>query len=191
MTRIPASPRPSPRARSLVTTETAASETLTSGELARRVGVGVETIRFYEREKLLAVPRRSASGYRRYPLSAVTRLHFITRAKRLGFTLREIRELLDLREGGPCDEVRIRAEAKLEDVRARILELRRIERALRELAEACSIDETNSCPILAALDAGDAPLIHEPAAPSREPESRVRRVGRTREPRPSAKGSAT
>lgn len=154
------------------------TQTLTSGALARLVGVGVETLRYYEREGLLAVPRRSRSGYRRYPPSSVARLRFITRAKHLGFTLREIRELLELREGGACERVRSRAETKLDDVRARIRELRRIERALGALADACSsTDAMDACPFLEALEgagANDAAEEHE--APSRR---RARRVGTT------------
>ena len=99
--------------------------TLTIGTVARRAGVGVETIRFYERKKLLPEPARDPSnGYRRYTESAVSRLKFIGRAKELGFTLRETRELLELR-GGPatCGTVRSRAEDKIADVRRKIRDL--------------------------------------------------------------------
>ena len=92
---------------------------LTIGKIARRAGVGVETIRFYEREKLLPVPDRDpSSGYRQYTQATVARLQFITRAKELGFTLREVRELLDLRLGSAsCGPVRVRAEEKVREVR--------------------------------------------------------------------------
>jgi len=135
----------------------AASCTLTIGRVARRARVGVETIRFYEREKLLpAPPRDPSSGYRRYPESTVTRLQFIARAKQLGFTLRETRELLELRRGpASCGTVRARAEEKIDDVRLKIRDLRRIEEALLALAEACpGTGELDGCPILGALEEG-------------------------------------
>ncbi len=131
--------------------------TLTIGKVARRTGIGVETIRFYEREKLLPEPARDPSnGYRRYPESTVARLQFIARAKELGFTLRETRELLELRAGpATCGTVRAKAEEKLGDVRRKIEDLRRIERALRTLAEACPGEGAlDDCPILGALEGG-------------------------------------
>jgi len=131
--------------------------TLTIGKVARRAGVGVETIRFYEREKLLPEPARDpSSGYRRYSESVISRLRFIARAKRLGFSLRETRELLDLRAGpATCRTVRARADEKLTDIRARIADLRRIEQALLALADACPGDGgLDDCPILGALEGG-------------------------------------
>ena len=79
---------------------------LTIGELAKRAGVGVETVRFYEREGLVAPPPRTGSGYRQYPADTVSRLRFIQRAKELGFSLREIGELISLRldPAVPCAE---------------------------------------------------------------------------------------
>src|SRR5881394_2167200 len=95
---------------------------LSIGQVARRAGVGVETVRFYEREGLLEEPARKASGYRQYTGDVVARLRFIKRAKDLGFTLREIAELLALRSDpdNPCAEVRQRAQAKVADIDARI-----------------------------------------------------------------------
>ncbi len=133
-------------------------ETLSIGQLAKLSGVGVETIRFYERKGLIAEPARQASsGYRQYPLDAVRRIRFIRRAKDLGFTLREIQELLEL-EASPrstCADVRIKAEAKLVDVHQKIQDLQRIEHALATLTKSCKgSGSTESCPILAALDEG-------------------------------------
>lgn len=132
--------------------------TLTIGKLARRAKVGVETIRFYEREALLPEPERDpSSGYRRYPESIVARLQFIARAKELGFTLRETRELLDLRSGpATCGAVRARAEEKIQDVRRKIRDLQRMEAALVALADDCpsSSSGLDDCPILAALEGG-------------------------------------
>lgn len=95
---------------------------LTSGRVAQLASVGVETIRFYEREGLIAVPPRATFGYRHYPLDTVARLRFIKRAKDLGFSLKEIKELLALRVSPEvtCDEVRARAEAKIADIEDKI-----------------------------------------------------------------------
>lgn len=136
---------------------TANPGTVTIGTIARRAGVGVETIRFYEREKLLAEPARDPSnGYRRYPEGTVLRLQFIARAKELGFTLRETRELLELRAGpATCGTVKARAEEKLDNIHRKIEDLQRIERALLTLAEACpGTGMLENCPIIEALEGG-------------------------------------
>ncbi len=134
------------------------SPTLTIGKVARRADVGVETIRFYEREGLLPEPERDpSSGYRRYPEIIVARLQFIARAKELGFTLRETRELLDLRNGpATCGSVRARANEKIEGVRRKIHDLQRMEEALVALADECpaASNALDDCPILAALEGG-------------------------------------
>ncbi len=133
---------------------------MTIGKLAREAGVGVETIRFYEREGLLkAPPRDPLSGYRKYEVAEIRRLAFIGRAKDLGFTLREIRDLLDLRASGEvsCAAMQGRAQARLEGVRRKIRDLQHIEAALSALAVACpEVEEGGECPILAALDGGFA-----------------------------------
>ena len=128
---------------------------LTIGELAQRAGVAVQTVRFYERRGLIAEPPRKASGYRQYPLEAVRRLRFIRRAKELGFSLREIEELLALRmdPAASCGTVRAQIVAKLEDVQERVRDLRRMEGALEELRKLCeSTDPTGDCPFLDLLD---------------------------------------
>lgn len=130
---------------------------LTIGQLAREVGVGVETVRFYERRGLLEEPPRRRSGYRQYPPSAGDRLRFIRRAKGLGFTLDEIGELLALRSHPRQNRDRVRAgvRAKVVDVERRIDELERMRSALVELADACEKGtESADCPILAALEEG-------------------------------------
>ncbi len=127
---------------------------LTIGQVAKRAGVGVETIRFYEREGLMEEPDRRPSGYRQYPDVAVDRLQFIRRAKELGFSLREIRELLALRldQSSRCSEVKRLAEAKISDVEAKIRSLKRIRTVLRNLTEACDEQRpTGECPVLDAL----------------------------------------
>ena len=134
-------------------------QALTIGEVAKAVGIGVETVRFYEREGLIAEPPRRASGYRQYPADTIRRLVFIRRAKDLGFTLKEIGELLDLRVDPKtsCAAVRALAKAKMEDIESKMLDLARIQAALTELVRTCrGKGPTSACPILDALDAQEA-----------------------------------
>ena len=131
------------------------SDEMLIGTLAEATGVGVETIRFYEREGLLPEPPRSAAGYRLYDADAARRLGFTRGAKELGFTLTETKELLELRvtDAAGCDEVAERARQKIAAVESRLRELRRIRRTLRELLRACADNErTGECPILDAMD---------------------------------------
>jgi MerR family copper efflux transcriptional regulator len=132
---------------------------LSIGAVAKRAHVGIDMIRYYEREGLLPAPRRRLSGYRDYDAAAVARLRFIRRAKELGFTLEEIRELLALsadRERG-VRGVKQRAQARLVEVENRIAQMQRMRRGLKRLIDACpghgALDE---CPILHALG-GDNP----------------------------------
>ena len=124
------------------------------GEIAKRSGIGIETIRFYEREGLLPEPERRPSGYRQYDESTVERLEYVRRAKELGFTLAEIRELLALstdRERG-VRGVKVRAEARLTEVDRRIRELQQVRRGLKHLIAACpGHGPLDRCPILTAL----------------------------------------
>jgi MerR family mercuric resistance operon transcriptional regulator len=123
----------------------------TIGGLAREAGVGVETIRFYERRGLLAQPDKPPQGHRRYGPEALRDLRFIRKAKDLGFTLAEIRDLLDLfqGEGATCGEAARRARAKQAEVRERIAELQEMEAALVRAAEACeACDPACPCPVL-------------------------------------------
>lgn len=129
---------------------------LTIGQLAERTGfgVGVETIRYYERKGLLDEPPRTPAGYRQYPPGTVDRLRFVRRAQALGFTLDEIGDLLELRvdEVAACPSVEESARTKLELVKSKIRELRRIRRSLEHLLRACRAREpTSECPILEAL----------------------------------------
>lgn len=128
---------------------------LTRGELARRAGIGIETIRYYERRGLLPAAPRSPAGYRRYGEDALARLRFVRRAKRLGFSLREIRDLLSLQVRRPadCAGVERRAARKLAQVRAMIADLERIAVALDGLVRACRANAGNAgCPLLDALE---------------------------------------
>jgi MerR family transcriptional regulator, copper efflux regulator len=110
------------------------------GELAGRAGVGVETIRYYERRGLITEPERTRAGYRQYAEHDVLRLRFILRCKDLGFSLSEIRQLLDLRiaPGSTAADVRRRATDKVATVEEKIADLERIRAALRQLLESCS-----------------------------------------------------
>ena len=133
---------------------------LTIGRVAKRAGVGVETIRFYERQGLLEDPPRRESGYRQYPEEAVARIRFIRRAKDLGFSLREVQELLNLRvdETSSAAEVRSRAEAKITEIAIKIADLERITQALTELIACCSgRGPIGECPILEALERNQKP----------------------------------
>ncbi|MFY9316089.1 MAG: MerR family transcriptional regulator [Burkholderiales bacterium] len=131
---------------------------LTIGTLARRAGVGVETVRFYERRGLVRRPARPSSGYRAYPEETALRIRFIRNAQALGFTLQEIKEMLALRvtAGTSCAAVRSRAAAKAADVKRRLLEMERIRTALDKLVAACPGRGTlASCTILEALDSAE------------------------------------
>jgi MerR family transcriptional regulator, copper efflux regulator len=122
------------------------------GALAKRAGVGIDTVRYYERAGLLAPQGRLASGYRRYSDVEITRLRFIRKAQALGFSLKEIRELLALSSKRDVASVRKSAESKLVDVRKRIAELERIRDGLSVLVEACpGHGRAADCPILQAL----------------------------------------
>lgn len=128
---------------------------LSIGELAKQAGVGVETVRYYERRGLLAEPDRRASGYRQYESEAVAILRFIRRAKELGFTLKEIQSLLELRRSSSATraDVRRNAQAKLVDIETKIRDLERIRRALADLTKTCHGDGAAAeCPILLALN---------------------------------------
>lgn len=131
---------------------------LSIGQVAKQAGVGVETVRFYERQGLLAEPDRRASGYRQYGGEAVSALRFIRRAKELGFTLREIKALLALRLDGSArrSDVRRQARAKIEDIEAKVRDLNRMREALLRLTGTCHGDgPAKGCPILEALDRPD------------------------------------
>ena len=128
---------------------------LTIGRLAHAAEVNVQTVRYYERRGLVPAPPRTDSGYRQYPLDAVARVRFIKRAQRLGFSLREIAELLDLRvhPRSSCDEMRVRAEGKRAEIDRKIESLKALRAALDDLIVACdSNTPTKECPMLASLE---------------------------------------
>ena len=131
---------------------------LTIGRLAKEAGINLETVRYYERLRLVPKPPRTASGYRMYPPDAVRRLRFIRRAQELGFSLREIRELLSLRSSPSATSaaVRARAEAKIADIEAKIRTLEAMRQCLRNVAQTCDgCAPLSECPILESLERED------------------------------------
>jgi len=128
---------------------------LTIGQVAKHSGIGIETVRFYERKGLVEEPPRTDSGYRQYPEDVVARIRFIRRAKELGFKLKEIAELLSLRvdPDTTCVDVRKQTDLKIADVEDKIRVLQGIKTALKKLAASCvGTGPTSECPILEALD---------------------------------------
>jgi MerR family mercuric resistance operon transcriptional regulator len=131
-------------------------EKLTVGQLAKKANVNLETIRYYERRGLIPEPPRSQSGYRQYSADDLQRTKFIKRAQALGFTLKEISELLSLRvePGTSCREVKARVQAKIVDVEKRIADLERMQAALLRLSNRCAgRGPVSKCPILEELNA--------------------------------------
>ena len=130
-------------------------EGLRSSELANRGGVNLETVRYYERRGLLPKPPRTPAGYRTFDAGAVRRLRFIRQAQALGFSLKEIKELLALRldPRASCADVRRRAEAKIADIDEKLRALRAMKRALVCLTAACAgRGPVSACPILESLE---------------------------------------
>jgi MerR family mercuric resistance operon transcriptional regulator len=130
------------------------AENLPIGELSKQSGVNIETIRYYERVKMLAPPQRTANGRRAYDSTDRRILVFIRRSRELGFSLDEIRALLRL--GGPekasCREVRYIAAHHLEDIRAKLRDLKKLERLLADTIAQCSGKTAPDCPVLDILD---------------------------------------
>ena len=126
----------------------------TRGDLARATGCNIETIRYYEKTGLLPDPPRTDAGYRIYSAAHATRLRFILRARELGFSMEDIRGLMGLEDGAAptCAEVKERTERHLADVRAKIAELRRIEKVLSVTAARCSGEDVPDCPVLETLE---------------------------------------
>ena len=129
---------------------------LTIGEVAKQAQVPIETLRYYERLELVAPPPRNGANYRLYPSETVRRVQFIKRAQQLGFSLKEISELLALRATPetPCADIRTHALAKIDTIEAKIRALHAMKRALTQLVAECPGEGgVTDCPILASLDA--------------------------------------
>ena len=129
--------------------------TFTIGHLAKRANVNLETIRFYERRGLLPEPPRNKSGHRQYSIQDLRRTEFIKRTQSLGFSLKEISDLLSLRveSGKTCKDVKQRVKAKLIDIEEKIETLQRMQEVLQRLETDCpGKGPLNECPILETLD---------------------------------------
>ena len=123
------------------------------GTIAKKIGLSVDAIRFYERTYLLPRPPRTPGGFRKYDESDVETLGFIRRVQGLGFTLNEVRELLELRRSHlqPCAPVRRRMEQKVGDVRRKLVDLQKLERELRKALRSCNKEmrkRSTHCPLL-------------------------------------------
>jgi MerR family mercuric resistance operon transcriptional regulator len=135
--------------------------TYSIGQLASAAGTRIETIRYYERRGLMPDPPRANSGYRRYPDDAPQRLRFIRRAKRLGFTLKEIMALLRLQAGGERADIKAIAEDKLAEIETRLADLERMRITLDDVTRRCSGQgPIAGCPIIETLN-------HEPVEHTR------------------------
>ena len=123
------------------------------GELSRLTGVKIETIRYYEKQKLLVDPPRSAGGHRTYGTDHLKRLLFIRRSRQLGFSMQEIRELLNLVEGETytCGEVKALTLDHAKSIQSKIADLRRMKEALLDIASQCNGEDVPECPIIDAL----------------------------------------
>ncbi len=126
---------------------------MTRGVIAKRTGVNIETVRYYERIGLLPAPPRSRGGHRIYDDDLLRRLNFIRRSRELGFTLDEVRGLLRLVDGGDytCREVEALTTVHLEDVRRKLDDLKRLEKVLGEMVARCAGGEVPECPVIEAL----------------------------------------
>lgn len=126
---------------------------LTIGVLSKRTGCNIETIRYYERIGLLPAPPRTEGGHRLYGESHLKRLTFIRRSRELGFTLDDVRGLLQLVDGGhyTCAEVRDMTLQHVDEIRSKVADLRRLERVLKEMAAQCTGDDVPTCPVIDAL----------------------------------------
>jgi MerR family mercuric resistance operon transcriptional regulator len=129
---------------------------MTIGVLARSAGVNIETIRYYQRRGLIGTPRRPPGGVRRYDTNALAQLRFIKRAQQLGFSLREIGDLLEI-GAGSCAETRVLAEARLADIEARLHDLQAMRRTLARLIHACRAGRETACPIVESLGSESLP----------------------------------
>ena len=128
---------------------------MTVGELSKRAGVNLETVRFYEKERLLPEPERTSGGHRVYNSADVERLQFIQRAKWVGFTLKEIRTLMRVREADPsdsCEDAMNLARTKLAQIEDKLSELNKIRTTLKSFLKACPETDVGHCQVLQGLE---------------------------------------
>ncbi|MEO8309930.1 MAG: MerR family DNA-binding protein [Caldimonas sp.] len=133
------------------------SQSLTIGRLARAADVGVETIRYYQDRKLLPIPE-SNGAFRYYPMGLVERIRFIKRSQELGFSLEEVRELLQLEDGTDRASIRRVAADRLSQIEAKLADLKRMQRVLRNLLTECEHTKADlPCPIIGSIRATATP----------------------------------
>jgi len=120
------------------------NEYLTAGQLAKATAINKETLRYYEKEGLIPDPPRSENGYRNYPIDSIKKISFIKQAQNLGFSLKEIKELMVLsaHKGERCLQVHQDASTKIEIIKTKIIELERMKSALEALSKLCSTDKS-------------------------------------------------
>ena len=148
--------------------------TLTIASAADAAAVGVETIRYYQRRGLLTQPTQRIGAFRRYGSKHVARIRFIKRAQELGFTLEEVESLLELEDGTNRTRIQQIASARLEQIRARVRVLKRMERTLSHLLEHCHSGAARRCPIIDALASFESDGVQPPAAVVARKEARRR-----------------
>lgn len=126
---------------------------LTIGKVADQTGYNIETIRFYEKEGLLPKPNRTEGGHRLYTEEMVKRLVFVRRARELGFSMNEIRQLLTIVDGNliSCERVKTITDIHIKEIRSKITDLKKMERILSDLSNQCSGKDIPECPIIDAL----------------------------------------
>jgi MerR family mercuric resistance operon transcriptional regulator len=126
---------------------------ITIGEMSRRTGVNIETVRYYERVGVMPKPRRTEGGHRAYDGDQLKRLHFVRRSRELGFSLDEVRAMLRLVDDGAltCGEIHAITVDHLADTKRKITDLRRLEKALGSMAAECSRGDIPDCPIIETL----------------------------------------
>ena len=129
---------------------------MTIGQLAKAAGVGVETIRYYQRRGLLATPSRPSGGQRHYAETMLRDLAFIRRAQQLGFSLEQVKELMAIADGSHCSEGLAFARSKLDELQVRVTELNRMRRQLRIILKQCEANSRRApCPLIRALNGGE------------------------------------
>lgn len=130
-----------------------------TAQVARRSGVNVQTLRYYERRGILRAPSRLPSGYREYAEDTVSVIRFVKRAQELGFSLDEVETLLELADGGPrsCDAARALATQKLDELDVKMRSLRAMQASLRRLVATCELPRSDrECPLLDSLSTSGA-----------------------------------
>jgi MerR family mercuric resistance operon transcriptional regulator len=169
---------PNPRVKDILAVRSSpASDSLTIGRLARAADVGVETIRYYQDRQLLPVPA-SDGAFRHYPLSLVDRIRFIKRAQELGFSLEEVRELLQLEDGADRVSIRRVAGERLSQIEVKLADLKRMQRVLKDLLTECEHTRAGlPCPIIGTIRTPSTPTSTGPRAAA------SRRSGLTAAPR--------